>query len=134
MHRMPLWGAIFIEFLLIFVAIGSNNSEYILIIIINLIFIVASIIKSNRLNRENIEGEKALKDIIYRDSINKMIENNDPELLYNLSLLTIMEPASSQDQINDAVKILIYCAKKGYIPAIDLLKTTNFTEKNYKID
>lgn len=30
MHRIPLWGAIIIEVLLIFLAIGGNTDEYII--------------------------------------------------------------------------------------------------------
>ena len=52
MHRIPLWGAIIIEVLLIFLAIGGNTDEYIIdqekiwtMIGINFVLILIPIVK-----------------------------------------------------------------------------------------
>ncbi len=125
MHRVPFWGAVAIEIILIFVAISSGTSEYQvdqgyiwMIIGTNFLFIIIPVIKATIENKNNNEITNKFINEYSRDKLSK---DTNPEFCFNMAL-SILKNDPSQEQIEYAIELLIYAAEKEYEPAKELLE------------
>ena len=122
MHRVPLWGAVVFLFLLVFVALTGgdsiNQEEIWTIIGINFVLIVIPIIKAIV---ENISTYNATSNFISKQRIKTSLEEKDPETLYNLAVVSLIN-VKNQDDIKQSLSLLCYAAERGYQPAIELLE------------
>jgi|LSQX01.2.fsa_nt_gb hypothetical protein len=125
MHRIPLWGAIIIEVLLIFLAIGGNTDEYIIdqekiwtMIGINFVLILIPIVKRIYSNSQEKEYTNSF---VSEQKIRTKIQERDPETLFGMALL-ILQNSKSEEEKEQALGAIVYAAQNGYQPAINLIE------------
>ncbi len=125
MHRVPLWGAILIVILLIFVAVSGDTNEYTIdqekiwtLIGINFVLILIPLIKGAYTKNQEQEYTNSF---VSEQKIRTKIQERDPETLFGMALL-ILQNSKSAEEKEQALSLIIYAAKNGYQPAADLIE------------
>lgn len=124
MHRVPLWGAILIIILLIFVAVSGDTKDIIdqekiwTLIGINFVLILIPLIKGAY--TKNNEQEYT-SSFVSEQKIRTKLQERDPETLFGMALL-ILQNSKSVEEKEQALSLIIYAAKNGYQPAVDLIE------------
>ncbi len=125
MHRVPLWGAILIVILLIFVAVSGDTNEYTIdqekiwtLIGINFVLILIPLIKGAYTKNQEQEYTNSF---VSEQKIRTKIQERDPETLFGMALL-ILHNSKSAEEKEQALSLIIYAAKNGYQPAADLIE------------
>ena len=102
MCRIPLWMAISIEVLLLFIVIGDDPVGYTInrgaiwgTIGVNFLFIIIPILK--RLY-ENAKTNTAIQNLQIKQDLKKMIENNDPEAMFNVAIFNLQNNPTEEDK------------------------------------
>lgn len=128
MHRVPIWGAISILLIQLFVYFSVDGSDYIIdkeylgiTIGVNIFFIVVPLIW--RAIKQS-ESNAAVSNVIMEQRLNEFMSEHSSDENY-IGALHMLQNSPSEEQVKVAISILSKNAQLGHRPSIEILQELN---------
>ena len=125
MHRVPLWAAIGIEVMLLFIVFSEDPDGYIInrgaiwgTIGINFLFILIPVLRHiNKISETN----DAIQNLQIEHNLKKMIEDNDPEAMFDVAIFNLQNDPT-EDDTQTSLALIVQASELGCQRAKEFLE------------